>query len=73
MDSYPPPQGNQTEISPMLYGKIEVESRTIQENIDQRIEYLRSEIKRLETLRYQLVVTGLLPIRISDLRRAMQL
>ena len=72
MDEYPA-QGTQAEISPFLIGKLEVESRTIQENIDQRIEYLRHEIKRLETLREQLGVTGLLPIRISDLRRAMQL
>lgn len=47
-------------------------SRTIGQNIDQRIANLRAEIERLEGVRKQLENgASLLDVRIEDLRQAM--
>ncbi len=47
-------------------------SRTIGENIDQRIANLKAEIQRLEGVKTQLLSgASLLDVRIEDLRQAM--
>lgn len=53
-------------------GSISSQDRTIGENLDQKINYLQSELDRLKSVKEQMLRgVPLLQMKASDLRRAM--